>query len=84
MRAFLKGIDRKDEKYILGALKTTEYEPSERLIRKGTRDRSIIFVAAGQFIAFKDHDNEIYKEGAVLGVDEFIQNKPWPYDILCS
>ena len=47
MRAFLKGIDRKDEKYILGALKTTEYEPSERLIRKGTRDRSIIFVAAG-------------------------------------
>lgn len=47
MKAFLKGIDRKDEKHILNSLKTTEYEPSERLIRKGTKDRSIIFIAVG-------------------------------------
>lgn len=45
MRAFLKGIDRKDEKYILNSLKTTEFDPADRLIRKGTKDRAIFFVA---------------------------------------
>lgn len=47
MRAFLKGIDRKDEKFIMNALKTTEFDPAERLIRKHTKDRSLIFIASG-------------------------------------
>jgi len=47
MRAFLKGIDRKDEKYILNSLKTTELDPGDRLIRKCTKDRSILFIAQG-------------------------------------
>jgi hypothetical protein len=41
----MKGFDRRDEKHVLNSLKTTEFEPAERLIRKGTKDRSIIFVA---------------------------------------
>lgn len=45
MRAFLKGIDRKDEKYLLNSLKTTEFDPADRLIRKNTKDRSLIFIA---------------------------------------
>jgi len=47
MRAFLKGIDRKDEKYIMNSLKTTEFDPGDRLIRKATKDRAIIFIAQG-------------------------------------
>lgn len=47
MRAFLKGIDRKDEKMIMNALKTTEFDPGERLLRKHTKDRAIIFIASG-------------------------------------
>jgi hypothetical protein len=39
---------------------------------------------SGQFIAFKETENEIYKEGAILGVDEFIKNDAWPSDIMCS
>jgi len=47
IKAFCKGFDRKDEKFLMSALKTTELDPGERVIRKGTRDRSIIFVVAG-------------------------------------
>lgn len=47
IRTFLKGIDRKDEKYLFSVLKITEFDPSDRLIRKDTFDRAIIFVGAG-------------------------------------
>jgi hypothetical protein len=47
IRSFLKGIDRKDEKYIFNALKITEFDPAGRLIRKGTRDRALIFIGGG-------------------------------------
>ena len=36
IKAFLKGFDRKDEKCLMSALTTSELDPSERLIRKGT------------------------------------------------
>ena len=71
IKAFLKGFDRKDEKTLLGALRTSELDPADRLVRKGTTDRSLIFVVSGQFIAFGEAgmDNLVYKEGAVLGVE---------------
>jgi hypothetical protein len=47
IKAFFKGFDRKDEKALMSALKTTEMEPADRLVRKGTKDRCIIFVVAG-------------------------------------
>lgn len=47
IRAFLKGFDRKDEKCLMSALKTSELDPSDRLIRKATVDRCIIIVVAG-------------------------------------
>jgi hypothetical protein len=39
------------------------------VIRKGTKDRSIIFIGGGSFMGFKDTENEVYGEGAILGVD---------------
>jgi CRP-like cAMP-binding protein len=84
IRAFLKGMDRRDEKFLMNAMKTTEFDPAERLIRKNTKDRTLIFIAAGQFMAFKETENEIYKEGAILGVTEFLRDDEWKHDIICS
>ena len=47
IKAFFKGIDRKDEKTIMTVLKTSELEPADRLVRKGSKDRCVIFVVAG-------------------------------------
>ena len=47
IKAFLKGFDRKDEKCLMGALKTSELDPADRLVRKGTIDRALIIVVAG-------------------------------------
>lgn len=47
IRCFLKGIDKKDEKHLFNSLKITEFDPAGRLIRKGTKDRCIIFVGTG-------------------------------------
>ena len=35
-------------------------------------------------MAFKDSENEIYKEGAILGVNEFLKDDEWQHDIICS
>lgn len=77
-------MDRRDEKYLLNSMRTTEFDTAERLIRKNTKDRTIIFIAAGQFMAFKDTENEIYKEGAILGISEFLRDDEWKHDIICS
>jgi hypothetical protein len=86
VKAFLKGFDRKDEKMLMTALRTSELDPADRLIRKNTIDRSIIIVAGGQFIAFGEggQDNLVYKEGAIIGVDQFLKAKAWDRDIICS
>jgi hypothetical protein len=47
IRAFLKGIERKDEKMLFNIIKSTDFDPADRVIRKGSKDRSIIFVGAG-------------------------------------
>ena len=86
VKAFFKGFDRKDEKIVLNYFKTSEVEMGERLIRKDTKDRCIIIVVAGKFIQFgnnSERDIE-YKEGAVIGVDEFLKNNEWTRDIICE
>lgn len=84
MKAFLKGFDRKDERCFLGSLKTCEFEAADRLVRAGTYDRSLIFVVQGTFMQFKPTENQIFKEGAVLGIEQFLHGKPWDFDILCN
>jgi hypothetical protein len=86
IKAFLKGFDRKDEKILMGALKTIEFDPADRVIRKGTFDRAVLIVAGGQLMGFGEagQENLIYREGAVVGVEEFLKGKEWPRDIICS
>ena len=75
MRAFLQGIERSDERYIQQVLKVIEFETKERIIRKDTWDRSILILAGGKITSFDDSlQGEVYTEGAILGVEQFLFN----------
>ena len=87
MRAFLQGIEKRDERFIIQAMRTIEFEPGERLIRRGTKDKSVLFVASGELIIFSYEgvENDVtYKEGAIFGIEEFLFDKPWDSDIICN
>lgn len=72
MRAFLQGIEKRDERFIIQAMRTIEFESGERVIRAGTIDKSVLFVAGGDLICFSyeglDRD-VMYREGTILGVE---------------
>ena len=66
-------------------MKGTELEAADRVIKKGSWDRGMIIVVDGELIAFKDDgDNEVFVEGAILGVEQFLFNKQWAVDIICG
>lgn len=65
-RAFLFGLDRKDERYILQETKTMKFYAGDRVIRKGMRDRALYFVISGEFFTLDGHQT-IFRQGAVIG-----------------
>ena len=72
MRAFLQGIEKRDERFIVQALRTIEFEAGERIIRRGTIDKSVLFVAGGELISFSFGDkanDKVFTEGSILGVE---------------
>ena len=84
MRAFLQGVEKRDERFIIQAFKNIEFEAGERVIKKDTWDKSVLFLAGGELIAFRGEENEVYQEGAILGIEQFLFDKPWDDDILCK
>jgi hypothetical protein len=69
MRAFLAGVDKRDEKFIINGLKATEFETADRVIKSGTWDRSLLILTDGELISFSaDGENQVYTEGAIIGV----------------
>ena len=87
MRAFLQGIEKRDERFIVQALRTIDFEPGERVIRRGSVDKCVLFVAGGEIICFSlngSENDQIFKEGSILGIEEFLFDKPWSGDILCN
>jgi len=80
----LHGVDNRDEKHIIQALKGTEFEAADRVIKKGSWDRSILIVAEGKLLVFDDQgENMTLEQGAILGIEQFLFNKQWDCDILC-
>lgn len=77
-------MDKRDEKYVIQVMKNIEMEIGERVIRNATNDRAVIFLAGGELIAFKEDVNTVYTEGAILGIEQFLFNKPWTEDIICQ
>ena len=84
MRAFLNGIEKRDERFIIQAFKNIEFEAGEKIISKGTTDKAVLFLAGGEIIAFRDGENTVYKEGSIIGVEQFLFDKPWADDFLCN
>ena len=87
MRAFLLGIEKRDERFIVQAMRTIEFEPGERVIRKDTVDKSVLFVAGGSLICFSFdglENDRVYQEGSILGIEQFLFDKPWEADLLCD
>ena len=84
MRAFLHGIEKRDERFIIQTFKNIEFEAGEKIIRKGTIDKSVLFLAGGELIAFRNDENEVYTEGSILGIEQFLFDKPWDDDLFCS
>jgi hypothetical protein len=86
MRAFLQGVERVDERLIQGALKIVEMEETERVVRSGTWDRGLLIVVGGTLYSYDAHleERKEYVEGAILGTEQFLFNKPWDRDIFCA
>lgn len=42
-------------------------DPGDRIIRKNTKDRCILFVGGGSLMHFKDGESETLGEGSVIG-----------------
>ena len=72
IRAFLKGIERRDEKMLLLQLLPLEMTPSQRILRKNTFDRSIFIVGTGEVTLFGSTQNIVLKEGGIFGCNEFL------------
>ena len=58
MQQFLRGTEKRDERFIVSALSLVEFEIGERIIRPNTYDKAILFVAKGQLISFKEGSAE--------------------------
>ena len=72
MRAFLEGIEKRDERFIIQAMRTIEFESGERVVRRGTVDKCVLFLASGELISFSSNgseNDEIFSEGAILGIE---------------
>ena len=50
-------------------MKNIEFEAGEKVIKKDTWDKSILFVAGGELIAFRSDENVIYEAGTILGIE---------------
>ena len=84
MRAFLHGIEKRDESKILQQFKTLDFENDELVVRRNTFDRAVLFVAGGELVAMQGDENVVYSEGAIIGVDQFLFGTEWKDDIYCT
>lgn len=67
-RAFINGIEKRDEKYLMSDTKTMRTYAGDRVIRKGMRERALFYVVHGEFFTMENQQT-IYKTGAVLGCE---------------
>ena len=53
-RAFMNGIEKKDEKYLMSETKTMRTYAGDRVIRKGMRERALFYVVQGEFFTMEN------------------------------
>ena len=84
MRAFLHGIDKRDERSILQQFKNIELNSGGKLINKNSHDRSLMFIATGQVMSMRSNKNQTFDEGSIIGIEQFLFGKAWEDDLYCS
>lgn len=85
LREFMKGVERRDEKFIINTFVNSEFEPGEKVMAQGAMDRSVLFVAQGSLITFTDRgENRVYETGSILGCEQFLHNTKWPSTYICG
>lgn len=87
LKSFLNGLDKKDERVLIVDIKGQQFYAGDRVIRSKTKDRSLLFVATGAFIAIDDtypSQNRVFLPGSVIGMEQFLDNKEWEYDLICK
>ena len=57
MKAFLHGIEKRDELKIFQQFKTLEFEIDEQIIKKNTTEKAVLFVAGGEIVAIRGEEN---------------------------
>jgi len=80
IKTFMQGFDRKDERLFMVDVKGSNTQPGDRVVRRGTKDRSLYFVISGAFIGLGDDypaKRETFKAGAVIGVHQFLHDDQW-------
>ena len=52
-----------------------------------TKERALYFVISGSFFGLDDcypSTRDLYKPGAIIGIDQFMQDERWDMDLLCK
>ena len=80
-------MDKKDERVFVKDIKGQLMQPGDRVIRGNTKDRALFFIISGKFFTQDDtsypEHGPVYKTGSVLGVDQFLNDDKWAYDLIC-
>lgn len=84
IRDFLYGIDKRDERFVFSSLGLIDLETGSKVIKAGTREQSLLIVANGELIAFRETESVVFPVGSILGIEQFLFNTPWPEDIVVS
>ena len=61
--------------------------PGDRILTINSKERAIYFVVSGSFFGLDDtypSTRDLYRPGAVIGVDQFLQSDRWDMDLLCK
>jgi len=53
IRNFVKGLDKRDEKFLFNFLRFTDFDPGDVVFKAGTMEKAIVLIASGEFIEFK-------------------------------
>ena len=71
-RAFLAGLERKDERAIMQMTKAQLFKAGDRIIRNKTKDRAFLFVIKGSAFGLDDTfpvTRNMFNQGSVIGID---------------
>lgn len=87
-RTFLNGMDKRDERVFIVDIKAKQFNAGERVVNERTKDRALLIVMSGQFVAMDEQSypdrGNVYKTGALLGIDQFLNDEFWPCNLICE